>query len=169
MALDSFKPASSMLQKKNTTAIAKKMNFHCVPRFRIYILKFSNVKMFSLYFNRIPEDVTSWVLIYASLSNFMVWVINVFLLTSFSQPPFPIQSSFHLSSQCHVVVSRAILVQSPGVRWWAWTIWSWLSSEITVCITLTNQLPKTILGNFILYKQLANESRWQLLYFCNIY
>lgn len=125
----------------------------CQARFRIHILKISDATMFNLYFNRFLEDV-SFVILDLCLQ---VWFYGLSNQCFSSHPFFFSLSSLKLSSQCHVVVRREILVQSPGVSWWTWTICSWLSSEITVCIILTNQLPKTILDNFILHQQLANE------------
>lgn len=146
------------------SAIAEMINLSCVPRIKTYILNIATATMFNLYFNRFLEDVN---FVIPNLC-FQMWFY------SFSNQCFLFYCSFflpifYLSSQCHVVARREILVQSPGVIWWAQTICSWLSLEITVCVTLTNQLPKTILDDFILHKQLANEPWWQLPYFSDIY
>lgn len=132
--------------------VAERIN--CVPRFRTYILKTSNAAMFHLYFNRFLEDV-NFVILDLSFQVQFDGLSNQCFSSHCSFFPYLLPIS---PLNCHGAIRKEILVQSLGVSWWAETICSWLSSEIILCITLTYQLPQTILDNFILHKQLANES-----------
>lgn len=86
------------------TAVAEMINFNCVPKFRIYILRSSSAATFSLYFNRFLEDVNFVIFDLC----FQVWFYG---LNNRCSSPYALP----VSSQCHVVVRREILVQSPGV------------------------------------------------------
>lgn len=63
MALDSFMLAPA--RYVHFTAVAKMINFNCVPRFRIYSLKISKAATFHLHFTDSLKMLTLCFLIYA--------------------------------------------------------------------------------------------------------
>lgn len=120
--------------------------------------------MFKLHFNRFLEDVNFVILDL----HFQVRFYSLSNQCFSAHRPFPPILSPSLLSMSWSWKKRDS-GQSLGVSWWAGTICSWLSSEMTVCITLTDQLPQTIQENSGLQKQLASEPWWQLPCFSNIY